>query len=612
MPFTDRESLTRQIRDGVDIADLISGYMTLRRAGANFKGLCPFHEEKTPSFNVSPSKQIFKCYGCGAGGDVFSFIQLREKVDFVEARRILADRAGISLEKETATPSGAGPGKSELFRVNDWAMRLFRHHFLGSAGETARKYVADRGINEQTSESFHLGLALDSYDALLRAAKNSKVDVKLLDAAGLIKARTGGGNYDTFRHRLIFPIADAAGRIIGFGGRTLGDDPAKYLNTPSTLLFDKSSNLFGLDRARHGIAQNGRAIVVEGYTDCIMAHQCGFTETIATLGTAMTEAHAGLLRRYTDRVILLFDSDEAGQRAADRALSVSLTGRLDVSLARVPEGKDPCDYLLSAGEEAFASMLKVAVPALEFKWHLVAGTYQASATGPARRRAIESFLQELATWIGQGAIDPIQMGYIVNQLSKILSLPAEELHRQLTGWVGKSSASVKARNQVQSGDAENRHSHAEQEAYRQLLEMLLNEPHRYAEVEDILVPSAIRDPALSAVAQHMIPLLRSDSAFTLSDLIRHFESPAFGELITDLQTRGEHRGNFAEVIEGARACLESTAQLHRTWQLAGAIRDDQKESGKVENEEEKLSALADSAKHPHFASARARRRILEL
>jgi DNA primase len=336
-----------------------------------------------------------------------------------------------------------------------------------------------------------------------------------------------------------------------------------------------------------------------------MAHQCDFTETIATLGTAMTDSHAVLLRRYTDRVILLFDSDEAGQRAADRALSVSLTSGLDVALARVPEGKDPCDYLLSAGALAFSELLKVAVPALEFKWHLLTKEFQAGATGPARRRAIESLLQQISAWIGRGALDPIQMGFLVNQLSKVLSLPAEGLHRELTGWARKNSASSK-QTQVQVGDAEHGHSHAEQEAYRQLIEMLLNEPQRYAEIEDILVPSSIHDPALSEVAQELVSLLRANPVFELSDLIRRFESPAFGQLITDLQIRGQQRGDYSADIDGARQRLLTASQLRRTWELAGAIRDPQPES-----QEENLTALADSVKHPHFASARARRRLLE-
>ncbi len=588
---------------------MIGGYLTLRRAGSNYKGLCPFHEEKTPSFTVNPARQTFKCFGCGAGGDVFTFLQLREKVDFLEARRMLAERAGISLETIESGGRG-GPGKTDLARANQWALRVFRRNYESSAGEAARSYVQRRGISDELAGSFQLGLATDSFDGLLRQANLSKVDVTILAAAGLVKERAGGGCYDTFRHRLMFPIADATGRIIGFGGRTLGDDPAKYLNTPATALFDKSTNLFGLDKARHAIGEKKRAIVVEGYTDCMMAHQHGFTETVATLGTAMTDQHAALLRRYTDRVILLFDSDEAGQRAADRGLGVSLTGGLDVWLARVPEGKDPCDYLLSAGSSGFENVLKEAVSALEFKWRLVAREYQVSATGPGRRRAVEAYLQSLAGWMSQGVIDTIQMGLLVNQLSGVLSLPPQDVMARLSDQSRRGAA------RPRPVAAAPRKTDSEQEAIRQILEVVLNEPAYYSSVAQYLDPQAIRSPELAAVAQQLAALLESGEPFLLSDLIGRFELPAFGRLITDLQERGERRGQYPEVIAGAVACLESVAHVRRTMRLAEQIRGQtpgiSADGGSAPpSEEERLLALAASARNPHFASPRARRRFVE-
>jgi len=621
LAIAEREILTRQIRDAVDIVELVGSYVTLRRAGANFKGLCPFHEEKTPSFLVHPAKQIFKCFGCGAGGDVFTFVQLKEKVDFLEARRMLADRAGISLEHDAgAAPSG--PRKTDLARANQWAQGVFRRNHQGPAGEAARRYVAARGISDDWAEAFGLGLAVDSFDSLIRQAGAAKVDLKLLLAAGLAKESPRGGYYDTFRNRLIFPITDVNERIVGFGGRTLGDDPAKYLNTPTTALFDKSTHLFGLGRARRALTDSGLAIVVEGYTDCLMAHQFGFPQTVATLGTAMTDAHAAVLRRYTDRVVLLFDSDQAGERAAERALSVSLTGGLEVMLARIPEGKDPCDYLLSAGKTGFESVLKGAVGALEFKWQQVAREYQGCATGPGRRRALEAYLQQLAVWLGQGAIDQIQIGLLLNQVSKILSLPGVELHRQLRRMmrpsgsrVSPSSATTAA---VPGNTTVERGASAEQEALRQMVEVLLNEPAHYRTAGAHLDPSAIREPALSSVAAELVGMLESGEPFRLDELIGRFESAGYGRLITDLQVRGERRGGYAAVIEGAIACMESAGRSRRTAILAQEIRS-QRERGPrgseghavPAGEDERLQALAASAKHPHFASGRARGRFLE-
>jgi len=620
LSLADREIITRQIRDAIDIVDLVGSYVTLRRAGSTFKGLCPFHEEKTPSFTVNPARQIFKCFGCGAGGDVFKFVQMRENVDFLEARRTLADRAGISLESERAAgqTGPGGPGKTDLARANDWAARFFRKNYEGAGGRAAREYVAKRGISPEMVNVFNVGLAVDSFDSLIRQAALSKIDVKLLLAAGLVKENQRGGYYDTFRNRLMFPILDANQRVLGFGGRTLGDDPAKYLNTPATALFDKGNNLFGLDRARQAMVEAGRAIVVEGYTDCIMAHQHGFKETVATLGTAMTEAHARLLRRHTDGVILLFDSDEAGQRAADRALAVTVTVGLEVSLARVPEGKDPCDYLLSAGKSGFSGVLNGAIGALEFKWQEVTRQYGAGRTGPARRRALQEYLQQLSTWLGQGAIDPIQTGLLVNQLSQILSLPAEDLHQQLRQMARR----LKPRPVVRGATGPERSettvqptgSNSKQESLRQVVEVLLNEPAYYPHVAAWLKPEEVWDAGLSAVVSAMVEILGSGETLRLDELIGRFESPGFGRLITDLQTRGEQRGRYATVIEGAVACLNAFDQSRQAAALADEIRQGRRQAGTgpaPADEDDRLRALTDMARQSHFSPIRARKRLLE-
>ncbi|MFQ6048448.1 MAG: DNA primase, partial [Phycisphaerae bacterium] len=323
MPDAETGAITRQIQQATNIVDLIGQYVALKPAGANHKGLCPFHNEKTPSFYVSASKQIFKCFGCGAGGDVFTFLQLREGISFAEARAWLAQRAGIRLEP-TSQDRPAGPDQNALARVNDWAARFFRRQLLEPGiGAVARQYLAGRKISQQTAEAFGLGYAPDRWDGLLTAAQARGISTGLLAAAGLIRPRSGGeGFYDTFRHRLIFPIRDLPDRVIGFGGRTLGDDSAKYINSPETVLFEKGRNLYGLDLAKQPITRAGQAVIVEGYTDCLMAHQHGLAQTVATLGTALTEAHVQVLRRFADRAVVVFDPDEAGQRAADRALEV--------------------------------------------------------------------------------------------------------------------------------------------------------------------------------------------------------------------------------------------------------------------------------------------------
>ena len=356
-------------------------------------------------------------------------------------------------------------------------------------------------------------------------------------------------------------------------------------------------------------------IVVEGYTDCIMAHQFGFTETVATLGTAMTDEHAAMLRRFTDRVILLFDSDEAGRRAADRALSVTLNVGLDVFLARVPGGKDPCDYLLSAGKSGFDAVLNQAIGALESKWRQVAGDYSASETAPGRRRAIEAFLQELADWSGRGAIDPIAQGLLVNQLSKVLSLPAEDLHRQLQQMQRRSHASPRTGRATSEADGAPQLRSAEQQAWRQMIEVLLNAPQRWAAVADRFDPEEIRDEALAAVARAFVERIEAGGSeeFRLDELIGRFGSPEYGRVITDLQARGEARGEYEATLQGALRCISSAQQSRKATQLAEEIRGSRRASGKDRSEtvpseeDERLKALAHSARQPHFAPTRARR-----
>ncbi len=586
------EAVTRQIRESIDVVDFISDYVSLRKRGREFVGLCPFHQEKTPSFSVSPSKQIFKCFGCGAGGDVFTFVQLREKVSFVEARQILANRAGIDLESPRGRPGGETGGKSALFEANEWAQAQFQKWFRDPhLGKVARDYVQNRQLSPEIVESFGLGFALASWDALQQAAEGVGRSSKLLLSAGLLRPRSSGGGYrDTFYNRLMFPILDVSGRTIGFGGRTLGEDRAKYLNTPETPLFDKGRHLYGLQLARDAIAQRGRVIVVEGYTDCMMAHQFGYAETVATLGTALTVDHVRLLRRYTENAYLVFDSDEAGTRAADRGLEVFLTQQLDVKLVQVPEGKDPCDFLLAQGAEAFEALLNRALGALEFKWRAIRLRYGEANSGPGRREPIEEFLRLVATSAVFGAIDSIQRGLVLNELSKLLAIEPAALHRQLARFRRQvrrapaeiaSSPSTPEAAQFPSAVARD----AEQGALREILEVLVNEPGYVSRLEDCLEVDRIADPDLRRVAETIIEMVRELGDFTVGELISRMQAPRFAQIITDLQRAGEARENYEATIEHSCRRLEtvraeerSRQQAARLYQQAGTMSEEDQDS----------------------------------
>jgi len=557
------ESITRQVRDSVDILDFISESVTLKRRGGNYVGLCPFHQEKTPSFNVNPSRQIFKCFGCGVGGDIFTFVQIREKVEFLEARRMLANRAGIELEPASRREDQQGTGKADLFEANEWAQGQFRKWLEDpKRGKAARDYIQQRQLAPEVVEMFGLGFAPASWDGLQQAGRAAGVSDQVLVAAGLARPRgDGGGNRDTFYNRLMFPILEPSGRIVGFGGRTLGDDRAKYLNTPETSVFDKGRNLYGLSLARETIGQRGRVIVVEGYTDCMMAHQFGFAETVATLGTALTPDHVRLIRRYTDNAYLVFDSDEAGFRAADRGLEVFLTQQLDVRLVQAPEGKDPCDFLLAQGAEAFEALLNEALSALEFKWRSIRRRYGEASTGPGRREAIEEFLALVATSAVFGAIDPIQRGLVLNQLSKVLAIQPAELHRQLARF--KRRASAQARRPGPSDPGAEAPTRAvrgpldtEQRALLQILEVLVNEPGYFDRLGDRFEPDRFEDPDLRTVARAVVAMVRALGEFDVGELITRMEEPRYAQIITDLQQVGEARQNFEATIESNLERLE--------------------------------------------------------
>ncbi|MCS7208195.1 MAG: DNA primase [Fimbriimonadales bacterium] len=352
--------LREAIRDRIDLVELVSHYVRLERAGKNFKGLCPFHAERTPSFHVSPALNRFHCFGCGASGDAVAFLMRIEGLSFREALRRLAEHAGIELRAESL-PQDA-PDERDRLRKLVYAAHFFYRQCLQRT-PLAQQYLAQRGLTPETIEAFELGYAPDGWDYLLRFLQRHNFSLQDAETAGLLKAREdGSGYYDRFRHRITFPIHDASGRVVAFGARTLSNDEPKYLNSPETPLFEKRNTLYGWHRARSAILRQRAAIVVEGYLDLIMLHQHGFTHSVATLGTAFTEEHASRLKRLVERVYLMFDSDAAGVRAALRAGEALLQASVPTLVVCLPEGEDPDSLLRTHGAPALQRALDSATP----------------------------------------------------------------------------------------------------------------------------------------------------------------------------------------------------------------------------------------------------------
>ena len=446
---SDRDDLKERVRDAIDIVDLVGSYVSLRRAGKGFAGLCPWHDDARPSLQVNPERQTFRCWVCDIGGDVFNFLMRMEKLEFREALEQLADRAGIELPRGRVGP--AGDERAVLNRTMEWAAARFRECLARGAEATpARDYLAARRLAPETLERFGLGYAPESWDWLLRQASAAGIATPVLEKTGLAVARTDrSGHYDRFRGRVIFPIRDPLGRCVAFGGRVLPggrDDTAKYVNSPETPLFSKSSTLYGLDSAREAIASSRRAVVVEGYTDCLAARQAGCPDVVAVLGTALGERHAKLLRRYADRVVLVLDGDDAGRRRANEILGVLLAEPIDLRIARLPAGVDPCDFILAEGRAAFEAILATAVDPLDYRMDEVLAGLPADAGDDAALRAIESVLAALVA-AGQGSsLTPserrVREDQVVGRLSRRFGLSREVLKERLAALRGKRSAAA--------------------------------------------------------------------------------------------------------------------------------------------------------------------------
>ena len=395
------DEIIEEVRLKNDIVDVISGYVRLQKKGSSYFGLCPFHNEKSASFSVSRQKQMYYCFGCGAGGNVFTFLMEYEKMSFTEAVQALAERAGVELPKiEYSQEAKEKAGlKATLLEINKEAARYFYAQLKSRRGNHAYTYLTDRGLSEDTIKTFGLGYAGKSGDELYRYLRSRGYSQDHIRQAGLINTDEKHGIYDKFWNRVMFPIMDVNSRVIGFGGRVMGDAKPKYLNSPETVIFDKSRNLYGLHRAR--TTKKSYFLLCEGYMDVISLHQAGFTNAVASLGTALTAGHAGLIKRYVHEVYLTYDSDEAGTRAALRAVPILKEAGISTKVIRMEPYKDPDEFIKNLGAEEFENRIQAAkngflfgLEVLEKEYDLDSPEGKTSFLKEAARRLI-SFEEEL-------------------------------------------------------------------------------------------------------------------------------------------------------------------------------------------------------------------------
>ncbi|WP_288763349.1 DNA primase [uncultured Mitsuokella sp.] len=511
------DAFVERVSEQTDILRVVQGYVPLKRRGNRYWGCCPFHQEKTASFSVLPDKGFFYCFGCHAGGNAFKFLSLIENISYFDAIKLQAEKLGIPLPERKRSPQEVAREREiqDLRKVNELA-RDFFHNCLTMTrmGERGKAYFAGRGIRQETIEEFQLGYAPPAWDKLSTAFLKRGIKQEFLLASGLCAERKqGGGLYDRFRGRVIIPIADERGRVVGFGGRVLDDSTPKYLNTPETVLFNKRKLLFGLDRSHRAIQQEGRAIVVEGYMDAISVFDAGVHNVVASLGTAFTPEHAKKLLHYAPEICFCYDSDEAGQKATIRALSIVRDTGARVRVIVVPDGKDPDEFIRKHGADAFRALVEKALPLVEYRLRYVL-SHTNYDTLDGKVKALHEMMPVLA-----GIREAAVRSEYERRLAQTLMLDEGIVRSELRHYRPEAEEAVRQpiRKAVAKADT------ALRKAGRLVIRMAWQDAAVIAHLETIVPLEGIRDPAqreiltfLKAAAEEGRPV-DDMSAATLSD-----------------------------------------------------------------------------------------------
>ncbi|AGF54735.1 MULTISPECIES: DNA primase [Clostridium] len=471
------EEVIQKIKEQNDIVDIISEDVRLKKSGRNYMGLCPFHNDKSPSFSVSSEKQIYKCFSCGEAGNVFTFVMKYKKLTFVEAAKYLAAKANIPLQIENSENSKISRKKELLYKINVEAARYYFSNL--QRNRTAKDYFLKRGIKEETIKRFGLGYSNDEWQGVINYLRRKGYKNDLLLEAGLVsKSEKSGNIYDKFRNRVMFPVFDVRGKVIGFGGRVLDDSKPKYLNSPETMVFQKGINLYGLNFAVKNKLQEDYIIIVEGYMDLIALHQYGITNAVASLGTALTVNQVRLLRRYVNKVIISYDADVAGQTATLRGLEILRSAGLDVKVLTVPEGKDPDEFVRNNGKDAFLRLINEALPLIDYKIKRAAQGIDLKNQNDLIEYG-EKFAEILAD------LNPIEKDVYIKKISEETSIKEQALYDLLSQVLTKKQKEDNFVNKKGIYGTKLYVEPAYLKAERALLKLMLNDEF-YDELKDII------------------------------------------------------------------------------------------------------------------------------
>jgi DNA primase len=602
-----------QIRQAVDIVDLVGGYAALRRQGRGYVALCPWHDDSRPSLQVNPDRQSWKCWVCDIGGDIFSWMMRAEGLEFREALEMLAERAGVSLAP-AAKPQAAGGVESQfdrrsLLKAMAWVEEQY-HACLMRSGEAepARRYLTERGITSESAAKFRLGFAPNEWDWLLKRGRDAGVPEAVLERVDCAVRRDGGGHYDRFRGRLMFSIRDVRSRPIAFGGRVLPEfareDDAKYINSRETPLFNKSSQLYALDLARDGVAREGGVLVMEGYTDVIMAHQHGVDHAVAVLGTALGEKHVPLIRRFTDSITLVLDGDAAGQTRTmgilDNLLALFVAHEIELKILTLPDGGDPCDVIRTQGSDTFRQLLAQSVDALQHKIAAVTNGLVPGADAHRSSQAVESILATLARALPASAASSAALmreQHVLVRIARQFGVGEDSLRQRLKA-LRQAAASAERGSRRAPADGASAAAPEGPPASRrdrELIEIILHHPESLEELLEHIGEADIESPLVRQVFIVVLDLHHAGEAPSFERLMNAVDDERAKYLLVDCDEQGlpkvgcDARQRLRDLIEYFRRRRQDAGHQATLAQLKQNQLD-------PEQEQLALSALFDDLK----------------
>jgi DNA primase len=574
--------IKQRVKEAIDIVDLVGSYVQLRREGRGYKALCPWHDDSRPSLQINPERQSFKCWVCNIGGDAFAFTMQMEGVAFPEALRMLADRAGISLERAGGARSGGSDEKRALYQAMEWATQRF-HRCLREApdAEPARQYLSKRGITAESLQQFQLGYAPEGWDWLLTQARGTSFTPSQLERIGLLARRQNGpGHYDRFRGRVLFPIFDLQHRAIGIGGRILpgskDENAAKYINSPETPLFAKSKLLYGLNAAREAIRKSNTALVMEGYTDCIVAHQCGYANAVAVLGTALGADHIQLLRRFAERlrIVSVLDGDAAGRKRANEILQLFVAAGADLRVLTLPDELDPCDFLLERGGDAFGALVEQARDALDHAFHTQTEGIDLRRDIHAATESLEQLISTIARAPRLGAHteteDRLRQEKFLQRLAFEFELPEEQLRERLAE-LRRKSGNVRTPSRANSPSPLERLSLDPLE--RELFTLLLQFSSVCEQIATSVTADDLPSQAAKLLYEKCMHLHASGCNLDFDRLLLEFDDLQVKTLLVELDAQAQALGSaeietrLADILNGFRRRRDAHALRSQTAAL---------------------------------------------